>query len=191
MANTDRRTTRRNQSSVRNAREIYVDGNTVRKVQEVPQRREYRTPEQPARRKQARPKNGPQQEVIRKSSRALSKEVQRNRAKANRMNRNFAIFLTIMGVMVVGCSINYLRLKTEYTRSVKEVAALESELAQLKEDNDAYESQVASGVDLNTIRKIALGRLGMKYPSDEQTEYYTIESGSYLRQYQDMTEEQN
>ena len=89
----------------------------------------------------------------------------RNRAKANSMNRNFAIFLGVLGVIVVFCSINYLRLKTECTSKRSQVASLESQLAELKEDNDAYESQVTSSEDLERIRKIAIGRLGMKYPS--------------------------
>ena len=65
---------------------------------------------------------------------------------------------------------------------------MESELAELKEDNDAYESQVASNIDLERIRKIAIGRLGMRYPTNQQTETYTTEGGSYVRQYQDVTE---
>ena len=68
-----------------------------------------------------------------------------------------------------------------------QLATLESQLAELKEDNDAYESQVTSSVDLERIRKIAIGRLGMKYPSNQQTETYATEGGSYVRQYQDVT----
>ena len=104
------------------------------------------------------------------------------------MNRNFAVFLAVMGIMIVLCSINYLRLKTECTSKRSQVASLETQLAELKEDNDAYESQVTSNVDLERIRKIAIGRLGMKYPTDEETETYTTEGRSYVKQYQDVTE---
>ncbi len=71
---------------------------------------------------------------------------------------------------------------------MSQLATLESQLAELKEDNDAYESQVTSNVDLERIRKIAIGRLGMKYPSNQQTETYATEGGSYVRQYQDVPE---
>ena len=111
----------------------------------------------------------------------------RHRAKANNMNRNFAIFLAALGILIVFCSINYLKLKTECTSKRSQLATLESQLAELKEDNDAYESQVTSSVDLERIRKIAIGRLGMKYPSNQQTETYATEGGSYVRQYQDVT----
>ena len=66
------------------------------------------------------------------------------------------------------------------------VASLEEELAALKEDNDAYYSQVTSNIDLNQIKQTALGRLGMKYPSDDQTVTYSTSGNSYVRQYQDI-----
>ena len=69
---------------------------------------------------------------------------------------------------------------------MKNVAALESELSQLKEDNDAYYSQVTSNVDLSRIKKIAMSRLDMKYPSDDQIMTYTTAASSYVRQYQDV-----
>ncbi len=71
---------------------------------------------------------------------------------------------------------------------MKTVASLESELTQLKEDNDAYYSQVTSNVDLNRIKKIAIGRLGMKYPSEDQKMTYETSGSSYVRQYQDVPE---
>ena len=185
MANSGRRTTQRRGRRTEN---MYVDGNTVRKLQEVPAKREYRQPEHSVRVKRAKPSTVPRQRTIQQGSRVISREVQRNRAKANSMNRNFAVFLAVMGIMIVLCSINYLRLKTECTSKRSQVASLETQLAELKEDNDAYESQVTSNVDLERIRKIAIGRLGMKYPTDEETETYTTEGGSYVKQYQDVTE---
>ena len=64
----------------------------------------------------------------------------------------------------------------------------ETELSQIKEDNNAYESQVTSDVDLNTIKKLAIGRLGMNYPKDDQKKTYTMPSNSYVRQYQEVPE---
>ena len=177
MANSGRRTTQRRGRRTEN---MYVDGNTVRKLQEVPAKREYRQPEHSVRVKRAKPSTGPRQRTIQQGSRVISRDVQRN--------RYFAVFLAVMGIMIVLCSINYLRLKTECTSKRSQVASLETQLAELKEDNDAYESQVTSNVDLERIRKIAIGRLGMKYPTDEETETYTTEGGSYVKQYQDVTE---
>ena len=69
---------------------------------------------------------------------------------------------------------------------MRSVANLEEELAQLKEDNDAYYSQGTSNVDLNQIKKTAIGHLGMRYPSDDQTVSYSTSGNSYVRQYQDV-----
>ena len=182
MAETGRHTN--TPSRRRTSQNMYVDGNTVRKVQEIPERREYRQPEHSVRKNKAKPE-APQQQTH--QSKPLSKAARRNRAKASNMNRNFAIFLAALGIVIVFCSINYLKLKTECTSKRSELAALESQLAELKEDNDAYESQVTSSVDLERIRKIAIGRLGMQYPSNQQTETYTTEGGSYVRQYQEVT----
>lgn len=98
------------------------------------------------------------------------------------------VFLAAVSVAVLFCCVNYLQLKSELTGKIKTVASLETELSQIKEDNNAYESQVTSDVDLNTIKKLAIGRLGMNYPKDDQKKTYTMPSNSYVRQYQEVPE---
>ena len=141
-------TSRKNRTNARNARGMYVDGNAVRRLQEVP----------------ARP------------------------YQAKSMGRGFVVFLAVVSVAVLFCCVNYLQLKSELTGKIKTVASLETELSQIKEDNNAYESQVTSDVDLNTIKKLAIGRLGMNYPKDDQKKTYTMPSNSYVRQYQEVPE---
>ena len=69
-------------------------------------------------------------------------------------------------------SINYLRLQVRLSQAKISQGGMlwNQELAQLREDNDAYYSEVTSNVDLNKIKKIAIGRLGMKNPSDDQAD---------------------
>lgn len=182
MARTDRaETARRTAVAVRNNRGMYVDGNTARRLQEVPARK--RRPAQ-VKRKRAETKRKEQLAAARPHK--LSKETQRNREKAMNMNLGFVIFLSMVSAAVLFFCINYLQLKSEITGRMSDVAALESELSQLKEDNDAYYSQVTSNVDLTEIKQIAIGRLGMKYPSEEQTMTYQTARSSYVRQYQDI-----
>ena len=52
------------------------------------------------------------------------------------------VVITIVSPAVLFCCVNYLQLKAEVTTKMKSVATLESELSQLKEENNAYESQV-------------------------------------------------
>lgn len=181
MARTDRtETARRIALAVRNNRGMYVDGNTVRRLQEVPGKRN-----RPAQQKRKRVRPAARNTVQRVPHK-LSRETQKNREKAMSMNIGFVAFLAIVSAAVLFFCVNYLQLKSEITGKMRGVAALEAELTQLKEDNDAYYSQVTSNVDLTEIKKIAIGRLGMKYPSKEQTMTYKTARSSYVRQYQDV-----
>lgn len=176
-------TSRKNRTNARNARGMYVDGNAVRRLQEVPAR-PYQAPgAQTARRVR---ENMPERPAA--QPRQLSREAQRNREKAKSMGRGFVVFLAVVSVAVLFCCVNYLQLKSELTGKIKTVASLETELSQIKEDNNAYESQVTSDVDLNTIKKLAIGRLGMNYLKDDQKKTYTMPSNSYVRQYQEVPE---
>ena len=102
------------------------------------------------------------------------------------MGRGYVVFLTVVSVAVLFFCVHYLQLRSDVTGRIKTVAALESELSELREENDAYESQVNSDVDLNRIKKIAIGRLGMNYPRDDQKKTYSMSNNSYVRQYQDI-----
>lgn len=188
MAKTNRSTTaRRTGNSARNSRGMYVEGNTARRLAEVPDRRNQSYDQnagQVRRRPRTNTKTREQRETLER--RQVSKEAIRNREKAMGMSRGFVVFLAAVSVAVLFFSTHYIQLKSEITARLREVAALESELSQLKEDNDAYYSQVTSNVDLTSIKKIAIGRLGMKYPSDDQTVTYETSRSSYVRQYQDV-----
>ena len=159
---------------------MYVQGNAVKRLQEVPQRTDL--PEIQERRRLAQKRK--QKSAVPVTP--VSRQAQRNREKAMAMNKGFVLFLTAVSIAVLFTCINYLQVKSEITASMKNVANLESELAQLKEDNDAYYSQVTSAVDISEIKKKAIGELGMKYPSEDQIQTYTTEGNSYVRQYQDV-----
>ena len=151
----------------------YVDGNTVRRLQAEP----LRYPDEERSYKKASPYREPRQ---------LSDSARRNREKAMGIGRSYVIFLVAVCIAILYFSVNYLQLQTRITSQKKVVNVLESELSQLREDNDAYYSQVTSNVDMTSVRKIAIGRLGMKYASDDQIVTYETEGRSYVRQYQDV-----
>ena len=188
MAKTTRtETARRSRNNARVNRGMYVEGNTVRRLAEVPERtrqpqRPYPGKQQPNRNRRVQAQPAP----VPKQKHQLSKEAQKNRQKAAAMNWGFVAFLAVMCVAILFCSVKYLRYKSEITAKMSTVASLEEELASLKEDNDAYYSQVTSTVDISEIKKKAIGELGMKYPSEDQIQTYTTEGNSYVRQYQDV-----
>ena len=192
MARSNRtETARRRKNNARVNRGMYVEGNTVRRIAEVPDRRRQPGRQQPGRRKQTDRNRrsvqaAPAPAAVPKQKRQLSEAAQKNRQKATAMNWGFVVFLAVVCTAILFCSVNYLRYKSEITARMRSVANLEEELAQLKEDNDAYYSQVTSNVDLNQIKKTAIGRLGMRYPSDDQIVSYSTSGNSYVRQYQDV-----
>ena len=86
-------------------------------------------------------------------------------------------------IVVVSC-INYLQKQALNTSYRNQVATQEAKLADLKERNDAaYESALKS-VDLETIRNIAINKLGMVYAGEEQVKTYDDK-----RQYSDVPTE--
>lgn len=172
MANSSARTPNRRgyeaarNASVRNAKSsVYVEGTAARRLETVPRQNKQKT---------ARPK------------RQVSAAAQRNRAKATSMNAGFVLFLTAVSVAILFFCVQYLQLKSEITTKLEAIASVESELSQLREDNDAYYSQITSTADLTEIKQKAMGELGMQYPTEDQIVTYETSRSSYVRQYQDV-----
>lgn len=139
----------------------FEDGNAARRLEEVP----------------SQPKK------------KLSRTAQKNRAKSTNMGRSYIVFLTLVCALATGACVHYIKLTAELTAKRSTAAARELELNELKEDNDAYYSDVMTNVDLDKIRDKAINELGMQYATEDQIKYYTPGSNSYVRQYQDVPEE--
>ena len=67
-------------------------------------------------------------------------------------------------------------------RALKCLGASFSSLA----DNDARYKRVTTSVDLNHVKDVAINKLGMDYPKEDQVVYYTIENSTYMDQYSDI-----
>lgn len=114
--------------------------------------------------------------------RKLSHTARKNRDKARHMNLGYVLFLTaalgLTGFVLIG----YLRLQSGLTASVKRISRLESELNNLKLENDEELSRVESAVDLEEIKRIAIEELGMTYAEEGQIVEYSAEGSDYVRQ---------
>ena len=94
--------------------QLYVEeGNAVRKLQVFPQ------------------------EEDRQEKRQVSHVARKNRAKALRMSRGYVLFLGLVSAAALGMCVNFLQLKAVLTTQSETVASLESQLSQLKAENDA------------------------------------------------------
>ena len=146
------------------AERYYVDGNTVRKVQE----REQKITEMP------------QQE------RVLSQETRRNREHAMSMNLRYVLFITAAAIITVAVCVNYLKLQSTCTTLQKTQTALETQLSSMKLENDAVYNGIMSSVDLEKVKDVAMNKLGMVYASASQIEYYEETENDYAKQYKDL-----
>ena len=142
----------------------YVDGNTVRVA----------------------PAQWEEEQV---RERQVSSKTRKNRSKAMSMSRGFVVFLSAMSIAAMFMCVSYVQLKTEITRQTKKIASLQTDLNDLKSDNDALENSYEASVDLAQIYETATGKLGMHYPNEKQIISYNTDGSGYVRQYTDVPQD--
>jgi cell division protein FtsB len=150
-----------------NSRTSYVEGNTVRKINAVPDiRREERITEVPRPRRQEQ-----------KAPRAMS-------------GMNFAslLVLTIAIIATVSVCVEYLQLQTEVSKMEKTSITLEQRLTTLTNENDAAYASINTAYDLDYVYKVAVEELGMVYPNNNTVISYKPSDDDYVRQYEDIPE---
>lgn len=156
----------RSKNSNMRKQNVYVYGNTARRLEVVPEL-EPRTPEHRI------PKN----------------TIRKNREKARHMNPAYVMFLSVACVVTFVVCFNYIKLRSEITGRIENIAALEGQLSDLKIENDAEYSRAANSVDLEEIKRIAMEELGMVYADKEQVVMYQDKEAEYFRQYEDVPNE--
>ncbi len=143
-------------------RRTYVEGNTVRRIDTV------RELQQPVRR--------------------ANQTVRRNQEKSRYMNLPYVLFLTaamvITGIMLIG----YLQTQSNLTVSIKRVAALESQLNDMRLSNDEQLERINTSLDMEEIKRIAIEELGMTYAREGQVVTVSGEGSDYVRQLGAMPE---
>ena len=114
--------------------------------------------------------------------RQLSNETRKNRDKAQHMNPGYVFFL--LGALCI-CAIvliNYVQLQSEITTTSNNISVLESNLNTMQLTNDENYNRIVSSIDLEEVRKIAIGELGMTYAKEGQIITYTNNGTDYMRQ---------
>ena len=87
---------------------------------------------------------------------------------------------------VAATGVHYIRLQSGITTHLKTISALESQVAELKADNDAAEKRIETAVDLATIKDVAMNQLGMGYAGPDQIIHYTVDKEDYMNQFEDI-----
>ena len=148
----------RSEASRRNRREdTYIDGNTVRKYDVVKE----------------------MQEAPRKQ---LSHETRKNREKAQHMNFGYVMFLMVAVCVAGYVLVNYLQLQSDVTNRTKAISTLESKVNNLKMSNDEEYNRIVNNIDLEEIKRVAIGELGMTYAQAGQIITYESAGSDFMRQ---------
>lgn len=114
--------------------------------------------------------------------RQVQPAVRKNREKAHHMSAGYVIFLAVAMCAAALILVNYIQLQAELTNRTRSVAVKESELNSLRVANDEDYSRIVSSIDLEEIKRIAIGELGMTYAQEGQIVLYTNEGNDYMRQ---------
>lgn len=114
---------------------------------------------------------------LEKPRRQLGNEVRKNRDKARHMSAGYVLFLAAALCAAAFILVNYIQLQAELTNRTKSVAKKESQLNSLRIANDEEYIRIINSVNLEDIKRIAIGELGMVYA--EEGQIITYESGSY------------
>lgn len=163
---------RRNDSRRNNSRSnTYIEGNTVRKVNAVPQRdpREER-------------------ERIGEREQRANRQVRENRRRAMQMSPGYVLFLTAAVALTLGVCAVFIQLQSEINTRMRNVASMESQILDLKTDNDATMNRIETSINMEDIKNAAIDQLGMVYPGQDQIVYFKVDANDYMNQYRDIPE---
>lgn len=148
-----------------------IEGNTVRKLNAMPER-------------------APREEREREREREqrVDQKTRANRRRAMQMNPGYLLFLTAAVVLTLGICARFIQLQTEINTRMRNVATKESQVLDLKTDNDATLNRIETSINMDEMRNTAINELGMVYPGQDQIVYFQVEPNDYMNQYQDIPE---
>ncbi len=121
-------------------------------------------------------------EIEQSPKKKLSNTARKNREKAEHMSAGYVLFLSF-ALLATGCIlVGYIKLQSDITNSIKNIARLETQLNDLKLANDEEYNRITSRVDLEEIRRIAIQELGMQYAKEGQIVTFESENNDYVKQ---------
>ncbi len=161
----------------------YIDGNTVRYMEAAPdiRRRSGQDAQTERNRRISSKERKRRQEQNRQNAAAA-----RNRERALSLGYGYVAFLTLAAIVVAVSAVFYIRLQSDITAHIKQISTLESQLEDVRMDNDATQKRINSEIDLTHVKDVAINRLGMVYAGENQIAYYTVDNNDYLNQYEDI-----
>ena len=158
-----------------NVSRVYVDGNTVRRLESLP---DYRTQREEERRREEK-----RRQEIQRRNKQLAR---RNSQRAMQMSRGYVFFLSFAALVTALVAVAYIQVQSDVSSHLKSISAVESQVANLKADNDATLKRINTTVNLANVKDVAMNQLGMVYAGKDQIVYYSVDDDDYMNQYGDI-----
>ena len=117
--------------------------------------------------------------------RELHSVTRKNRDKAKHMSLGYVAFLSLALFVAGFVLVQYIQLQADITTKIEFIASQEKILNNMKVDNDEELSRINSRIDLEEIKRVAIGELGMVYPKEGQIIVYEYTGNDYVRKISD------
>ncbi|MCR5144049.1 MAG: hypothetical protein K6B67_01920 [Lachnospiraceae bacterium] len=143
----------------------YTEGNVVRKIQQP-------LPDRDTRRRE-----------LEEERKRRNKQRQRAHARMMRKKRAMAVSAASMVAVICLFFVSYINVSNNVTNHMSEAAELETQVTELKADNNALEGRIASSTNLGMVKNSAINDLGMVYANTDQIVYYSMDNKDSMSQY--------
>lgn len=129
------------------------------------------------------------QRELEKEKKIARRKMMQKIQKANRINKINMISFVILSVYLIGSLIFTLKqfdnnnmIKTQIAKSQSTIKEQEKEISKVQMD-------IASSIDLDEVKKVAMQDYGMKEPSSDQIVYITLPQNVSYIEYQDANDD--
>lgn len=99
------------------------------------------------------------------------------------------VVLSLALVCIMAFGLSCLTLSSQITEMKKEVSALNTTYKEIKSMNNEAYNAIDNSVDIGQVYEVAVGDLGMVFPSDNQVVEFDYQEEGYVRQYTTVPEE--
>lgn len=148
-------------------RDYYIEGNTARKLNAVPQEVE-------------RPRRRQQQEH------QTNERIRRNTKNVRAFDFRYTVaLLAATSVLFISC-LYMLSIQARIMEEKRSIAILESNLNVLTDMNNETEKRLDNTIDLTKVYDVATKELHMVYPKTGQVIKYEASNPDYVKQYKDV-----
>ena len=157
----------------------YTEGNAARQMQAMPA-------SMPDYREERRRREEEEREAELKRKKRIARK---NQEKALRTSRKYVMFLSMGAVIFAIFAGSYIKIQSDITARMRKISSLESQISDLRAENDEAYKRISTAVDLEAIKNRAINELGMFYATSDQIVYYTVEKDDYMNQYIEIPKE--